>query len=324
MSVGLDALKIFKAKGTVDMRKKYPSIYRENIDKNCHFNPNDYYLYTPSAEELKSINNQISPWHSFTLIPNAVNYYKWMPYKTQHYYIKPPFKVDPQQLPWRRSLYATLYLLNFINWSIYYYNRLTDDYKSIPKHPKQEIYNKTQEETEFYSEIIEAMAGEQLSQEEMDTKTSNAFKKNHFPLKPRYFLMLCRFFARAWYEQYFSSKKSAVGSVGFAHYVGCYIKNNPSQTNEPKGSYYNGGDGNAKKEVSKLFAKITQGKEKKKRTTKHTYRYNDFDIEIERYDNGGYIENSNNTYTISITQRCRHSFYLSASLYRHRYNYTLK
>ncbi len=33
MLVGLDALMIFKAKGTVKMRKKYPSIYYKDIDK---------------------------------------------------------------------------------------------------------------------------------------------------------------------------------------------------------------------------------------------------------------------------------------------------
>ncbi len=325
MSVGLDALKIFKSKGTVEMRKKYPSIYREDIDKTCHFNPNDDYLYAPSAEELKNINKQISPWHFLTLVPKVSNYtYKWQKKYIQihHYYTKP---INHQSLLHNKSLYSTLYLMQFLNWAIYYYNRLTDDYKRIPKHPKQEVSKETKEATELYAAIMEEVTGKQLSKEEIDEKVNNAFKRNHFPLKkPPYFLTLCRFFARAWHEQRFSSEEGTVGSVEFAHYVGCYIKNNPSQTNEPKGSYYNGGDGNAKKEVSKLFAKITQGKEKKKRTTKHTYRYNDFDIEIERYDNGRYIENNNNTYTISITQRCKHSFYLFASLYQHRYNSTLK
>ena len=292
MSVGLDALRIFKAKGSVEMRKKYPTIYREDIDKSCHFNPNNDYLYAPSSEEIIK---HTSPWYCFALIPDTTNEGK-------------------------SSLNASLYLMQFLNWAIYYYNRLIEDYKSIPKHPKQEVFYKTQEETKFYAEMIEAMTGEQLSQEEMDTKTSNAFKKNHFPLKPSDFLKLCRFFSRAWYEQRFSSEKSAVGSVEFAHYVSCYIENNPSQINDPKCSYYNGNNDNAKKEVARLFPKSGQGEEKEKRTSKHTYRYNDFDIEIERYDSSKSIEYSSNTYTISIIQRCRHSFYLSASLYQHRYN----
>ena len=324
MSVGLEALRIFKARGTLEMRKKYPSIYHEHIDKNAHFNPNANYLYAPSAEDLKSINKQISPWYCFTLIPEVSNYtYKWqkehMP--IYRYYIKP---IDHQSLLHNKSLYATLYLLNFLNWAIYYYNRLTDDYKNIPKHPKQEVFKETKEATELYAAMMEEVTGKKLSEEEIDEKVNNGFKRNIFPLKPPYFLILCRFFARAWYERRFSTEDDAIGSVEFAHYASCYIANNPYQTNEAKCSYYNGRNVNSKKEVSKLFDKIARGREKKKRTTKQIYRYNDFDIEIERYDNGKYIENNNNTYTISIIQRCKYSFYLSASLYQHRYKSTLK
>ena len=61
MSVGLEALRIFKAKGTVGMREKYPIIYRDDIDKECEYNPNVGYLYSLSSE---NVNNEKSGFNS--------------------------------------------------------------------------------------------------------------------------------------------------------------------------------------------------------------------------------------------------------------------
>ncbi len=312
MSVGLEALKIFKAKGSVKMREKYPSIYREDIDKNCHFNPNDDYLYAPSSEELKNINNQTSPWYGFTLIPNVVNYYKWMPYRSQHYYIKPPFKIDPQRLPWRRSLYATLYLLNFLNWAIYYYNRVAEEYNNIPKgRPKKEDKVEAQEWTNIYAEMITALTDRVYTEEEIVEKANLAFKRNRFPLKPPYFLKLCRFFARAWYEERFCSPDKAVGSVEFAHYISNYIEASlHDDTHSCK--RYSGNDDNHKKEVARLFAE----------KEKIEYKYHNFHILLEKHDNTQAHKDS--SYTISISQYgYRHTFYLFSRLYQYRYASTI-
>lgn len=139
MSVELEALRVFRAKGSADMRRKYPSIYREHIDKNAHFNPNINYLYAPSVEDLKSINKQISPWHCFTLIPEVSNYtYKWQKehIPIHRYYSQP---INHQRLLHNKSLYATLYLLNFLNWAIYYYKTLVSNYNNFPKgRPKKQ------------------------------------------------------------------------------------------------------------------------------------------------------------------------------------------
>lgn len=185
MSVGLDALRIFKAKGSVEMRKKYPTIYREDIDKSCHFNPNNDYLYAPSSEEIIK---HTSPWYCFALIPDTANEGK-------------------------SSLNASLYLMQFLNWAIYYYNRLIEDYNSIPKgRPKKQDKVEAQEWAEIYSHMIESLTDRVYTEEEIIEKANQAFKRNKFPLKPPYFLKLCRFFARAWYEERFCTADNAVGS----------------------------------------------------------------------------------------------------------------
>lgn len=311
MSVGLDALRIFKAKSDLGMRKKYPSIYREYIDKNAHFNPNVNYLYSPSAEDLKSINNQISPWYCFTLIPEVSNYtYKWqkkhMP--IHRYYTQP---INHQSLRHNKSLYATLYLLNFLNWAIYYYKTLVSDYDIIPTgRPKQQDKVEAKEWANIYAEIITALTDKEYTEEEIIEKANLTFKRNKFLLKPPYFLKLCRFFARAWYEERFCSPEKAVGSVKFAHYISNYIEASlHDDTHSCK--RYNGNDDNHKKEVAKLFAE----------KEKIEYKYHNFHILLEKHDNTQTHKDS--SYTISVSQYgYSHTFYLFSRLYQYRYTST--
>jgi len=168
--MGLEALRIFKAKSSVDMRKKYPPIYREDIDKSCDFNPNDDYLHTPPSTESLT---HTSPWYGFTLIPDTT-------------------------IKGASSLDASLYLMQFLNWAIYYYALLVADYNSIPKgRPKQQDKEKAQDWTYVYAQMIELSTGKVYTEEEITEKANLAFKRNRFLLKPSHFLKLCRFFARA-------------------------------------------------------------------------------------------------------------------------------
>ena len=149
MSVGLEALRIFRAKGSVEMREKYPSIYRDDIDKNAHFSPNIDYLYAPSNTETIK---HSSPWYCFTLIPDLTT-------------------------DGKSSLVASLYFMQFLNWAIYYYSRLTKDYNSIPTgRPKQEDKVEAKEWTEIYAKMIESLTDRVYTEEEIVEKANLAFK----------------------------------------------------------------------------------------------------------------------------------------------------
>ena len=286
MAVGLDALKIFKATGTVEMREKYPSIYREDIDKNCHFNPNDDYLYAPT-DTMNPLHT--SPWYGFTLIPDTTNEGK-------------------------SSLDASLYLMQFLNWAIYYYTLLVKEYKSLPPgRPKQQDKVEAQEWADIYANIILEMTGKTYTEEEITEKANLSFQKNKFPLKPSFFLKLCRFFARAWYEERFSSPDNAVGSVEFAHYIGNYIEASVINDGVYNCGRYDGNNDNKKKEVVRLFAEKGNLE----------YQYHSFHIQLERIDNSSRQEDA--SYTISISQLgCKHIFYLFARLYQYRYQSPIK
>ncbi len=285
MHIGLDALRIFKAKGSVEMREKYPIIYRRDIDKNCDYNPNDDYLYFRSSEDANNAKSKKSPWHCFTLIPEKI-------------------------ITGESSLFATLSFMQFLNWAIYYYNILTDEYNSISKDPKQQEFTDANDWTNIFADMIEEVSGKKYTDAERKENTKNAFKKNKFVLKPSLFLKLCRFFARAWYEERFNKPDYATGSVEFAYYVSNYIASNPTQTTPPQFKHYDGSNDNYKKEVSRLFS------DKKK----SSYPFRGFDIKIEQFNN----PDAENTYGISILQYgCKNDFYLLARLYQYRYKSTI-
>ncbi len=317
MPVGLEALRIFKAKGSIEMRKKYPSIYREDIDKNCSYNPNDDYLRALPKEE-PSIHT--SPWYCFTLIPNTT-------------------------IDGKPSLDASLYLMQFLNWAVYYYASLTVKYSTIPKgRPKKLDAVRAQKWSEIFSELITPFSihPEKLSwsttpvtltlrdfeyqrrefsmkmftEKAVKKNAKNTFKRNEFTLKPPYFLQLCRFFARAWFEERFYGKDNATIPVKFAHYVSCYIHYSYHLDKELDCTF-NSKDENAKKEVTRLFDKTTD-------VQVINHKLNDFTIELEKYlsPNG---KQKKHTYSISISQHgCKHIFYMIARLHQHRYHSSLK
>ena len=277
MSVGLEALIIFKAKGTVGTRKKYPIIYRNNIDKKCAYNPNNDYLYVLSTEDSKRSENQISPLYYLTLIPETTTEGK-------------------------SSLDASVYLMQFLNWAIYYYRYLKSFYAAIPKDPNLELRT----EAKIRIDTINTMMDRHYISGQENQGEKSILKRNNVPLKPALFLKLCRFFARAWYEENFCSRDNAIGSVKFAHYATNYITGDPDTICK----YYDGNNIEAQKEVTKLFINNSAS----------IYKFNNFAIEIQRFDNSPEDPQESHSYAISITQlNCKHEFYMYARLRQYRY-----
>jgi len=298
----------------VEMRKKYPTIYREDIDKSCHFNPNNDYLSAPSNAE--TINNT-SPWYCFTLIPKFTKYaYKWQKGHIQihHYHIKP---IGHQSLLHNKSLYASLYLLNFLNWAVYYYRDLKSVYDNIPKYTKHPDLAEANTNVRALAIMVNSITGREFTLDELSELTKQVFDKNSFVMKPKYFLKLCRFFTRAWYEEVFYEADNAVMPVKFAHYASCYIEY-CYDTDKDFNCSFNPNNENGKKEVAKIFDKKEDNRVLK-------YRYSGFTIELEKYLNPESMPNKKHTYTISISQHgCRHIFYMTARLGQHQYKTSTK
>ena len=263
-------------------------IYREDVDEeyltdNAYFNPNNDYLSAPPSEDKLK---RTSPWYFLKLIPKETNDRK-------------------------DALYPSLYFMNFLNWAIFYYKELVADYNSFPK-GRPKVQDKTEAKTsaDFYAYLIYKISGKEYTQDEIAKKANFMFKRNIYPLKPAYFLKLCRFFARAWYEENFSAPENAIGSVEFAHYVSNYIEASQHDESYPC-KRYDGNNDNAKKEVSRLFNDSTH----------HQYIHLLFTIKIEKINN----PESDPTYTISISQNPgEHLFYLTARLFLHRYQSDIK
>ncbi len=277
MQVGLNALRIFKARYNLEMQEKYPFIFRKDIDKKCHFDPNKNYLYFPSHLNDSTKLKNMSPWYCFALIPETT--------------------VDGKS-----SLDTSLYLIRFFNWAIYYYQYLENIYNMIPRDPNLAQRSEAMEVIKTFDLAI----GIDSAPEQLRKKEKDIFKKSNFSLKPALFLKLCRFFARAWYEENFCSPSSVVGSVEFAYYASNYITGNPDSAYER----YNGYNSDAKKEVYKLFGNKSS----------LTYQFNKFAINAQKSNNSPADSQGNYSYSISIAQLgCKYEFYLYARLRQYRY-----
>jgi len=300
MYTGLEALEKWRAKGSLAMREDYPMLFVKDVDKSCRFNPNTNYLTYPDNTSI--VIDNISPWYCFTLIPKKT--------------------VDGTD-----ALQTTLYMLQFLNWAIYYYRNLKETYDSIPKDPKDEYKSLVNDHIKLIAEIKSDITGDNISDDELMVYAQRAFKKNLFPIKPSEFLKYCRFFLRAWFEERFYGTDDTSIPLKFAHYASCYIEY-CSATNakrdypehpiwkdyHPEYSY-NPHDENAKKEVSRLF---------KGKGDKIHIQYLGFNIKLEKYLNPDHKQKKY-TYTISISQHgCTHTFYLFARLHQHRYKTAIK
>ena len=290
MSIGLEALDIFAKRARSDIQEKYPFIWKKKLDSQSAFNPNYNYLYTLSFNHTKI--PQTNPFYCFTLIPEQTN----------------------EQTS---SLNTTLYFMQFLNWAVYYLDAIIQGFNSLPKNrPAVADLKETEEWTELIADMIIDVTSEENNKQKYRTKeleslSLKTFKRNSFPIKPPFFLKLCRFFARAWFDENFQTEENSVNTIEFAHYVSNYIESSISKKEKYNGKRYDGNNENNKKEVPKIFTK----------NNKFEYRYNSFQIQLEKHDNS--LNNQYSSYSISITQYSSHTFYLMARLFQNRYKSSL-
>ena len=200
------------------------------------------------------------------------------------------------------SLSGTIYLLGFLNWAVYYYQKLNEEYS-------QKKYRKTDNDVKLSYEtaksmaiIVESITGTEHTLKDIKDAAIKRDSKKDFKLKPKTFIILCQLFARGWYDQNFFAKKHKKGSVEFAHYIGNYI--------EQKFSVYNGENSNINSKLKKLFVK--------KNSQKLEFRFYYFHIIVEQEIYS--LKEEKYSYSITISQyRCKHTFYRYAQLHNERH-----
>jgi hypothetical protein len=274
-SLGLQALKIFFKRHNLAVSEKYPSLWYSNRDSNADFNPNVNYLRNYDVDENPV---ESSPFFCFTLIPT-------------------------QKHDGTDAMKASLYLLHFLNWAVYYYKRLHIAYSAIPKDPDKSSKVIALSNVKWMAEIMTDVTGVEYSEDVLSKQAQKIFEKNSFPIKPAYFLKLCRFFARAWFEEHFCPPDDPRGSVEFSYYIYKYLEASLSDKTATIQCY----DGNGefyKKELKRHSAEKGD----------IDITYDNFRIQLQRHH-----DCDGHAYTITISQYgCAHHFQLFARLFLHR------
>ncbi len=252
-------------------------LLHNNIDKNCDFNPNRDYLYF--LNNFCNIPKNKYPLYFLSLIPDGTN-----------------------------TKTSTIYLLNFVNWAIYYYNLLSKIYESFPKDPSKADKLEAKTNAILVAKIAKDF-GVNTSKDKLNKSASNTFKKNKFVLKPTDFLTICSLFARGWFDEHFFSEKYAGKTIEFAYYLTEYIQNSTMDKDSYHCKEYNNSTRYHSKIINKLFD----------RSNLLDIKFKNFHIQAEKIVNDS--KGNNYSYTISINQfSCEHSFYYFSRLYHHRYS----
>ena len=285
-SFGLEVLRIFKERHNLPYRKRYKNLLVGHVSPKCPFNPNRNHLYFP--ESFDTSPGRTSPFYLSEMISN------------------------PTTIQGKDATATTIYFYHFLNWALWYYAHLSVIYNSLPKSPKQEEIIDARRVTTELAEMMEAANGKRYGVEEMKKIANGMYKKNNAPLKPSYFLKICRLFARAWYEEHFRPLGDSRKSVEFGFFTGCYIQQSLKIPEQRKCERFNGNNDYWKKEAANLFSKPDETLRK---------HFLHFAFYLERSfipetpeQKGGYL------YTIRISQTgCRHKFDLVAKLHHHLY-----
>lgn len=261
------------------------SIFNFDVDAselkdNNHFNPNENYFY--AVDEIQDeTSNDIKPLHFLNLIPNTTN----------------------ENIS---SLGAGVYLLKFVNWAIYYYSKLNEEYNKKKRYKTNDNIQSSYETAKYMAIIIESITGKEYKLENIQSAATKRDSKEDFELKPNKFLVLCSLFARGWYDQHFFAYTYKKGSIEFAHYVECYIKKDMSK--------YNAKNSNIDSNLKELFTKAN--------SKTLDYRLYGFHILVEQEEYSS--EKEKFSYSISINQYgCKHTFYRYAQLHNERHTKTI-
>lgn len=309
IEIGQQAFELFQKRHNTQVSVAFPSLMIKDVNVNAdEFNPNRNYLNFKYENMSPS-----SPFHFITLIPEENN-------------LK------------QSSLLQSISFLHFLNWACYFYPKLKSDYDEISSFPSKKITADAEIISRELLEIITQLSPEDNARQTTDEKikqdAKNRLSKNH-RLKPPKFLSLCKFYARAWFEENFGT----YNSLKFAYYISCYISSNDNTDNK-KCEYYKI-NRHYKREVNKLF-ELEETKELKSQM-KYIVNHFSWSIEVPDKQRIYYIESHidkidynmysfsillertfNNerlpTYTIRILQlQCNHYFYKFARLHLDRY-----
>ena len=249
------------------------------LEKDKYFNPNDNYFYTLN-EKYDEILDEAHPLYFFELIPD----------KTKEK---------------ESSLGAGIYLLKFVNWAIYYHQKLAEEYSQKKRRKTNDDVTSSYLTAKSMAIIIESMTGKEHTLEDIQNAAITRDSKKDFELNPRTFIILCQLFARGWYDQHFFADKHKKGTIEFAHYVSAYIEQNLS--------VYNDINSNIDSNLTKLFAK------NENKTL--DFRLYGFHILVEQEEHPSNTEKY--SYSISISQYgCEHTFYRYAQLHNERHKKT--
>ena len=314
MSVGLEAFSIYERRHNVKLQEQYPYLITKNVKAHdVDFNPNKNHLHFKYGNI-----SEASPFYFLKLIPDSS--------------IK-DVNISP--------LFLTIELFHVLNWACYFHVKLKDDYANISSFPSKKVQN----EEEDFSEVLASMIAEsvpdrRVSADEIKEDSKRRNSKNGAILKPAKFMQICRFYARAWFEENFG----AIGSLKFAYYVSEYITSNSLSYEKQQKCLYYKINRRRKAEVNNLFAEEELNNAIKSvltnintyrwvkqecslihafsmnlklaRSTKIHFNLYRFAINLEKQYNSDNVP----FYTISISQLgCEHNFYKYARLHLERY-----
>ena len=248
----------------------------QELEKNGRFNPNDLYLYDTEIDFTSPMANNSSLFFLELIPDNKANN--------------------------ESSLTATIYLLGFVNWAVYYYQKLTEEYSHKKRRKTNDDVKSSYETAKSMAIIIENLTGEEHTLEDIQNAALTRDSKKDFELPPKKFIILCQLFARGWYYQHFFADKYKQGSIEFAHYVGAYI--------EQKSSIYNANNSNINSNLKNLFAQNTN--------KSLDFRLYGFHILAEQEVHPK--QQTKYSYSISVSQYgCKHTFYRYAQLHNERH-----
>lgn len=254
----------------------FDNVDEEELNKDNAFNPNQNNLYDTNIDFTRPI------------VPNSSLYFLEL--------------IPDKKTNGKTSLAATFYLLGFVNWAIYYYNRLTEEYNQKKRYKTNDEKQSSYETAKSMAILIESIAEEEYTLEDIQTVAIIKDSKKNFKLNPKTFIILCQLFARGWYDQHFFANKHKKGTIEFAHYLSCYIQKDMTA--------YNAKNSNIDSSLKKLFSKVSS----------KTLDFNLFDFHILAKQEKHSSKKEKFSYSISINQYgCKHTFYRYAQLHNERH-----
>lgn len=274
------------------------------------FNPNMTYLYGLDVDFTEDFSSS-NPLYFLQLIPSTDEF--------------------------NLTIKNTIYLLQFVNFAVYFYKKLSIEYDARQRYKSNSKIVSDYKTAKSMAIIIENMKGVEHALDEIRGQAVASNSKKTYKLKPSEFLILCELFARGWYDQHFFKDTYKNGNVGFAHYLSNYIEQSYPKIRPYSMNTYNAYRSNIDSQLKNLFIRT-------KRLDFKLYGFHliatqacDYpgnldifsdikyfllpnkDYKLYRYKTKAML-NIRYSYVISISQYgCQHSFYYYSQLHNERY-----